>query len=60
MTISIDASELIERLTATIGRLTVEVETKDAALEKAQRLIFDMEKALQSKVTEQLDPTDVD
>ena len=57
MNISIDASELIERLTATIGRLAVEVEKKDAALEKAQQLIFDMEKALQSKVVEQVRTT---
>jgi hypothetical protein len=53
MPISIDASTLIDRLSATIGRLMIELETKEAALEKAEQIISDMEKAMTSTYSEQ-------
>lgn len=49
MSISIDAATLIERLSATLGRLMIELETKEAALEKAEQIIADMERAMQAK-----------
>lgn len=51
--ISVDAANLIERLGATIGRLMVELETKEAALEKAEQIIDDMQKVITTTYVQQ-------
>lgn len=58
MPISIDAATLIDRLSTTIGRLMIELETKEAALEKAEQIISDMEKAMTSAYSEQREESD--
>lgn len=58
MKISIDASTLIERLTITIGRLMIELETKEAALEKAEQIIADMEQAMTASYAQQRGESD--
>jgi len=58
MPISIDASTLIERLTITIGRLMIELETKEAALEKAEQIIADMEQAMTASYAQQRGESD--
>jgi hypothetical protein len=58
MAISIDAATLIDRLSATIGRLMIELETKEAALEKAEQIIADMEKAMTATYSQQREQSD--
>jgi hypothetical protein len=58
MPISIDAATLIDRLSGTIGRLMIELETKEAALEKAEQIIADMEKAMTATYSQQREQSD--
>jgi tRNA splicing ligase len=58
MPISIDAATLIDRLSGTIGRLMIELETKEAALEKAEQIIADMEKAMTATYPQQREQSD--
>jgi hypothetical protein len=58
MPISIDAATLIDRLSGTIGRLMIELETKEAALEKAEQIIADMEKAMTATYSQQREHSD--